>query len=188
MIVSRQSRKLLPVLLLAVGLSGCDRVSEPAPDASRATEALPKSLIKAGAGCSIHRESDYEVLRWAMSFKLIRTDWIDKIMFVEVEALACMTREPDAVARLRKLLHDGSLVGQLYALVGLRALDKERFDEIVRPYFSNETVVRTIKGDVSTLSSVADLADWIETGYCTRDLLPELIPLIPETETGARIE
>ena len=125
-------------------------VANIAPIAEAQTSVSPAP----GAGsCADHRGSGYQALYDARAFAY---DYIgEAAMPVEVHALRCLSAEANAVEYLRDLLTRGSLAGQLYALVGLRALDAAEFARQSRTYEKRTDAVQRTGLDVVTKTPVA---------------------------------
>lgn len=81
-----------------------------------------------------------------------------------LSALRCLVEDPDAVAELVRLLEEGSVAGQLYALIGLKVLDPGEFARRIPPYLSRPGKVELLGGDVSGMDDVSDVSAHIAEG------------------------
>jgi hypothetical protein len=125
--------------------------------------------------CVPYRGANYDVLYSATLFTGGTTGLFGESTPDEVFALRCMTQEKDAVQRLRTLADKGSPAGQLYALAGLRALDRKEFNCLVPRYESSTETVLTMMGDEGDQVPVAKMADRIATDKnFVVGLLPDL--------------
>jgi hypothetical protein len=61
-------------------------------------------------------------------------------------ALREILKQSDAAPRLESLLPEASAPGQLYALLGLRARDREAYQRALAKYGQREVSVRTMRG------------------------------------------
>lgn len=176
---------LLTALLL---LGGPPSIGTEGPDNRHDTSHAPNagSLSGAGDACLRYRDSGYDILYTAKTFSRGKVGPEGDITPVEVRALRCMVQESNAVTWLTDLVRAGTIPGQLYALVGLRALDQSEFKRLVRQYTSNRDTVRTHGGDIVMSHPIAVVVTGIESGEYVHDLLPDLRHLVPET--GSQVE
>lgn len=137
--------------------------------------------------CVRYRDSGYEALYTAKAFSSESIGPDAEAIPMEVRSLRCMSQEPDAVEWLRELVRRGTMPGQLYALVGMRALDQAEFKRIIHQYKSNNERVRMAGGDIAISHPVAMLATGIEQGIYVKEFLPMLRHLVPELEAGSEI-
>jgi hypothetical protein len=121
------------------------------------------------AECRPFYDTAYDALFTAKQFATEPIGFSGKVIPTEVHALRCLMAEPDALSRVRDLIAHGTLAGQLYALVALKALHAEEFARTVRPYTSSTQSVVTISGDLMKQEPVSALANLIARGeYSTR--------------------
>jgi hypothetical protein len=79
-------------------------------------------------------------------------------------ALREILKQPDTVARLASLLPEASTPGQLYALLGLRARDREAYQRALAKYGQREVSVQTMRGCSLQQESFRSLAKEIDHG------------------------
>jgi hypothetical protein len=124
------------------------------------------------AKCQPFHDSSYDALFTAKQFATEPIGFSGKVIPADVHALRCLMAEPDALSRVRDLIAHGTLAGQLYGLVGLRALHREEFARTVRSYASSTQSVVTISGDLMKQEPVSALADLIARGEYSAKLYP----------------
>ena len=172
---SDHSRTLWCCALLVLTACGNaqDRSSEPANDRT-ATE--PKS-------CAEHRAQSYAAVYTAKYFSSASAAAsTNESTPRAVIALRCLVQEGDALRRLNDLASRGTLPGQLYAMVGLRALDQEEFRRRLPPYLSNSTVIEIEGDDRAARFPASEIASGISPGLIVKAFLPALVHLVPEAE------
>ena len=79
-------------------------------------------------------------------------------------ALRELLKESDVAARLEKLVADASPAGQLYALLGLRTLDRAAYERALGKLRSTNAKVHTARGCMLSEESFSDLMKEIERG------------------------
>jgi hypothetical protein len=70
----------------------------------------------------------------------------------------------DALASLETLYAHGTPAAKSYALVGIRKLDRERFEELVQPLESSKEKVFIMEGCIMQDRSLGDIARAIDSG------------------------
>jgi hypothetical protein len=129
--------------------------------------------------CDEHRNNHYDALYRAKYFSSSSAVY-ERPIPEAVIALRCMSVEADAAPRLKDLAMRGSVAGQLYAAVGLRAVDKAEFEIRIAPLLSNHTKIPILGGDVYMEHEVALFAAAIVDGQLVTDFLPNLKHMLPE--------
>lgn len=79
-------------------------------------------------------------------------------------ALRELLQQPDVVARLEHLLPDASAPGQLYALLGLRARDREAYQRVLAKYGQRDVTVQTMRGCIVQQEPFTTLVKQIDHG------------------------
>ena len=79
-------------------------------------------------------------------------------------ALREVLKKSDAVARLESMLPEASPAGQLYALLGLRARDRNAYKQALMKYGESEASVQTMRGCILRSESFAALVNQIDHG------------------------
>jgi hypothetical protein len=79
-------------------------------------------------------------------------------------ALREMLKEPDATARLEKLVSSGSPAGKLYALLGLRIRDRAAYERALEKCRTLDGKIETARGCIISQESFRDLLKEIERG------------------------
>ena len=79
-------------------------------------------------------------------------------------ALREILKEPDATARLAKLLSNGSPAGKLYALLGLRIRDRAASERALEKCRALDAKIETARGCILSQESFRDLLKEIERG------------------------
>ena len=79
-------------------------------------------------------------------------------------ALREMLKEPDATARLEKLVSSGSPARKLYALLGLRIRDRAAYERALEKCRTLDAKVETARGCMISQESFRDLLKEIERG------------------------
>ncbi len=79
-------------------------------------------------------------------------------------ALREVLKQSDAVARLQKLLPEASPATQLYALLGLRACDRDVYQGALARYGRRDATVQTMSGCILQEKSFRDLVKQIDHG------------------------
>ena len=79
-------------------------------------------------------------------------------------ALRDALHESDAVPRLERLLPEASAPGQLYALLGLRARDRDAYQRALAKYGQRDTKVQTMRGCILQQESFRTLVKQIDHG------------------------
>jgi hypothetical protein len=79
-------------------------------------------------------------------------------------ALRTILTHSDAIARLTSALPEASPAGQLYALLGLRARDRDAYKQALAKYGQRRVTVETMSGCIVQRESFRDLAEQIDHG------------------------
>lgn len=79
-------------------------------------------------------------------------------------ALREVLKKADAVVRLESMLPQASPAGQLYALLGLRAHDRNVYKQALLKYGESEATVQTMRGCLLRSESFAALINQIDHG------------------------
>jgi hypothetical protein len=79
-------------------------------------------------------------------------------------ALREVLKQSDAVARLESILPDASAAGQLYALLGLRARDRDAYQRALAKYGQRDTSVQTARGCILQQEAFRALVKEIDHG------------------------
>jgi len=79
-------------------------------------------------------------------------------------ALRDILNQPNATARLEKMIPDASPAAQLYALVGLRDRDRAAFQRALEKVRGNTAAVPTLRGCIMQTEKFGDLVQQIEEG------------------------
>lgn len=79
-------------------------------------------------------------------------------------ALREVLKQADAVARLESMLPQASPAGQLYALLGLRARDRNAYQQALMKYGQGDARVQTMRGCILRQESFAALVNQIDHG------------------------
>jgi hypothetical protein len=79
-------------------------------------------------------------------------------------ALRELLKQPDAVARLEHMLPDASAPGQLYALLGLRARDRDVYQRALAKYGQRDVTVQTMRGCILQQEPFTTLVKQIDHG------------------------
>lgn len=79
-------------------------------------------------------------------------------------ALREVLKEPDAVARLQRLLPDATPAGKLYALLGLRLRDRAAYQKALEKFGKIDAKVETARGCMLATEPFGDLVKEIEKG------------------------
>lgn len=162
---------------LTVALQGCQKQEDPASIAAPLVVApTPRRE------CPGLTDEGYQPLYTARVFAQTNLGPGGDITPADVMALRCMTQEADAVELLRDLQRRGSLAGQMYALVGMRALDQAELERVLPKYATNEGTVLVAAGDIAAARRVSELARELRSTWYVQKLLPELYPPIAEPE------
>lgn len=82
----------------------------------------------------------------------------------EVCAFLTVLAQPDAVSRFERLLEDGHLASQLYALCGLYLMSRNAFEAALLRFTRGEEEIQTQFGCVLMSSPVDELVDRIRSG------------------------
>ncbi len=77
-------------------------------------------------------------------------------------ALREIEREKNGAEQLRKILHEGSAAGRMYALFGLRQLDTKDYESLAEPYRHSNVPVQRIQGCIITTDPTAEAVRWID--------------------------
>lgn len=161
-------------------LHGCQKQG----DSASLAAPLPIAPMP-GRPCLGLTDAGYQPLYTARAFAQTNLGPGGDITPAEVVALRCMTQEANAVELLRDLERRGSLAGQLYALVGLRALDPAGLERLLPRYATNEAPVQHHAGDIGGVRRVSDIARELRGTWYVQRLLPELYPRVAVPEGGA---
>jgi hypothetical protein len=163
---ARMDLKPASIALLVLFLGACADSN----DAGKQAHGPPETALP--PGCDAFHKSNYEVLRSAEVLAGPAVG-LEDITPDSVHALRCIAHERDAVQRLRALAHHGSTAGQLYALMGLRFLDRKEFARILPRYTASATTVRWVRGCIGGEESVAEIAGFIDQRLYAEGFLPE---------------
>lgn len=79
-------------------------------------------------------------------------------------ALREVLKHPNAVARLESILPEASAPGQLYALLGLRARDRDAYQRVLAKYGQRDTKVQTMRGCILQQESFSSLVKELDRG------------------------
>jgi hypothetical protein len=79
-------------------------------------------------------------------------------------ALREVLKKSDAVARLESMLSQASPAGQLYALLGLRARDRDAYHQALMKYGQGDASVQTMRGCLLRQESFGALVNQIDHG------------------------
>jgi hypothetical protein len=88
-------------------------------------------------------------------------------------ALREILKEPDAVARLEKMLPAALPAGQLYGLLGLRVRDRAAYQRALEKYRTRDATVETARGCMLQQESFRDVIKEIEQGNYDSSLARE---------------
>lgn len=101
--------------------------------------------IKASAGDGEKALSDDDIIRTAKTFAIGPVGESGATTKAET-ALRAILKQPDGVARFKKILAKATNEGRLYALVGLRNLDPNAYQAALPAYSEDVSNVRTMQG------------------------------------------
>jgi len=79
-------------------------------------------------------------------------------------ALREVLKQSDAVVRLEIMLPEASAAGQLYALLGLRARDRNAYQQALAKYGQRDASVQTMRGCILQRESFISLIKQIDHG------------------------
>ncbi len=82
----------------------------------------------------------------------------------EEEAFRAVLKQAGSAAQFQRLLGTASPEGQMYALLGLRLLDKKAFDAALPRFLDRTDAVLTFSGCLGGKWAVQDLAKSIQAG------------------------
>jgi ethanolamine utilization cobalamin adenosyltransferase len=122
-----------------------------------ATLSLPRTV-----NAAIASDSD-SILRKISAFALGGVGEAGSMSAGE-RALRELLKQPDAVARLEHMLPDASAPGQLYALLGLRARDREAYQRALARYGQRDVTVQTMRGCILQQEPFISLVKQIDRG------------------------
>ena len=88
-------------------------------------------------------------------------------------ALRQILAQPDAVSRLEGMFSNASSAGKLYALLGLRKLDRSAYERAVEKVRSIDGEVGTAHGCILSRENFRDLLKQIEQGHYDAQLARE---------------
>jgi hypothetical protein len=77
-------------------------------------------------------------------------------------AMRALRDAPDGEQQLRKLLHEGTPAGQMYALFGLRQRGAADYKELAQPFRQHATPVQVISGCVIHTDAMSVVVGWID--------------------------
>ena len=78
----------------------------------------------------------------------------------ETRAFREVMAAPDAPRQFERLLEQGGLAGQMYALAGLYLMDRERFEAVAPRYRGDTREVKVLVGDVGGTAPVAAIVGY----------------------------
>lgn len=116
-----------------------------------------------GGGKTRPVPGDYEVLKTAGQF-ITGPIGVAAATSGEEAAFRQLVKGPDAPARCRKLLTEGTPAGQLYGLFGLSQLDRPAFQEALPRYRNSKVAVQTMSGCVGFKTTAGEITREIEKG------------------------
>jgi hypothetical protein len=79
-------------------------------------------------------------------------------------ALREVLANPNAVARMERLLTNATPAGRLYALLGLRLKDRALYNRVIQELRATDAKVETARGCMLSQESFGDLVKEIERG------------------------
>jgi hypothetical protein len=98
-------------------------------------------------------------------------------------AFRCVAQAPDAVEQFTRLLDNGSVPGQLYALIGLKALGPGVLASKIPPYLARKDRVVLMGGDVEVSQAVGTISsDILDDRYSV--LMSASIGVTDEAQGG----
>lgn len=122
------------------------------------------ALLPAGAVLDAAEPSDADsILRNATSFAMGGVG-VAGTMSQGERALREVLKKSDAVVRLESMLPQASPAGQLYALLGLRARDRNAYKQALMKYGEGDASVQTMRGCILRKESFAALINQIDHG------------------------
>lgn len=162
MIISMR-RLILPLILLFV-VSGCDPIKE----TSKTTACKQWN--------NPDLEAPFKRLQKSQDF-LIGRIGINGAVPREEISLCKLIRSDNASAVLKELYSTGTPSGKLYALLGLRFVNKSKYKELLPHIKKQNGVVETQAGCIVLHSTIQNIASSIETGdydyYINQELKAE---------------
>jgi len=105
-----------------------------------------------------------ELLKTAPQFAIGGVGFAGTISLQE-SALRQVVKQKDAKLVLKKLLDNATLEGQMYALVGLKAVDLAEFKSQLRSYAKRLGQVHTVNGCMFSDRAISDVVKSIEAGH-----------------------
>ena len=122
------------------------------------------ALLPAGVALNAAEPFDADAtLRKASSFAMGGVG-AGGVMSQGERALRDVLKKSDAVARLERMLPQASPAGQLYALLGLRARDRNAYQQALMKYGQSDAIVKTMRGCILGQESFAALVNQIDHG------------------------
>jgi hypothetical protein len=154
-------RRLVYTLVLFGMLSGCNSPKEP----------LQK------AGCEQYYRGNtteaFKVLQAAKIFRIGPVGYGGDIPPEEI-ALCKIIKRDDSSAILKELYTTGTQASRLYALLGLRFVNKAKYDELMLQMKTQNGEIETQSGCIGSRQTMQDIIYSIEAGWFDSDIQREL--------------
>jgi len=109
-------------------------------------------------------EDPVELLKTAPLFAIGGVGYAGTISLQE-KALRQVVKQKDAKLVLTKLLDKSTPEGQMYALVGLKAVDNSEFKSRLKSYTDKSNQVRTARGCIMSNRPASEIAAAIAAGH-----------------------
>jgi len=108
--------------------------------------------------------NSYDLLKKAFIFAIGPVGFAGTTSPAE-KALREIVKQKDTKLILTKILDEASLEGQMYALVGLKAVDVVEFKSRLESYTTKSGHVRTEKGCIVSTKSISEVSKLIAAGH-----------------------
>ena len=142
--------RIILLLITALGLTGCDPVKRWAePNCDRWDNA--------------DTVNPFELLKISGCFRIGGVG-VAAATPPEQIALGRLMEQKDASVTLEKLFSEGSPASQLYALLGLRFIDRAKYEELVTKVKQNTLEIETQGGCIISHETVQQIIKSIEAG------------------------
>ncbi len=148
----RKMKQLILQIIVLFAVIGCNSAQNP-----------PKM-----SGCNNHvsdaaSTEPFKLLEKSPCFRLGGVGYAGVIAPEEI-ALRKIMKQDDASAALEELYSKGSPVGKLYALLGLRFVNKAKYEELMPQLKQNTDKVETQAGCIVFKKTVQEIVSSIEAG------------------------
>ncbi len=119
-------------------------------------------LLVAGLTASAADSKNYRILKSARIFAIGGIGREGRIT-AEETAFDALCKQPNAAQQFRRLLHEATIEGQMYALLGLRQLHAPDYGEQIELYRRSTRGVNTGSGCEIGLDKVSYIAnEWVD--------------------------